>query len=588
MPNTHTHQRIELVKAALGYLPFDTVIENVKIVNVYTGNLCNGAIGIKNGRVVTFRASSNAAAAQRVDGKGKYAIPGFIDTHVHIDSTLLTPQGMAELIVPHGTTAVFADPMEIANVAGYSGMEALLLGSEQLPCHLYLEVSSRVPTAPGLETTGGELRLEEVRRILQWKEAISLGELDPSKIFGLHPEYFAKVETALDLGKIANGHAIGLAGERLAAYACGGLMDDHECVTFEEAIARNELGMAVLVREGSTERNLETLIRGAISHETDTRHWMMCTDDKHPNEMVSEGHIDYMVNKAITLGMPPIQAIQMATLNAASHFRLDHELGSITPGRWADIILTESLQPIQPTQVFFKGQLVAENGGLITHPNPVVYPHWLRHTVKLTRGKQAADYRLPARGDAVNVHVIQILPDQIINCRDRARLPVKDGMIATDPEQDVIKLAVVERYGKNGNIGMTFVRGFGLKQGAISATVSHDHHNLVIAGVEDESMATCARATEEMQGGLVVARGHQVLGRLPLPLGGLFSDEPPQRVIEMLEEMNAIARSLGCVLPAPFMTLSFISLPTVPELGLTDKGLVDVLNHAIIDWKIEE
>ncbi len=582
------HQRIELVEAALGYLPFDAVIDNVKVVNVYTGNILDGAIGIKNGRVVTFRAPKNAESMQYMDGKGKYAIPGLIDTHVHIDSTLLTPHGMAELVVPHGTTAVFADPMEISNVAGYAGMEALLLGSEQLSCHIYLEVSSRVPTAPGLETTGGELRLEEVRRILRWKEAVSLGELDPSKILGLHPEYFAKVEAALGLGKIANGHAIGLSGERLIAYACGGLMDDHECVTFEEAITRNELGMAVLVREGSTERNLETLIRGAVAHKIDTRHWMMCTDDKHPNEMLSEGHIDYMVNKAISLGMSPIQAIQMATLNAAAHFRLDHELGSIAPGRWADIILTESLQSIQPVQVFFKGQLVAENGTLTSRPPAVVYPHWLRHTVELTRGKQAADYRLPASSNAVSVHVIQIFPDQIINRRESARLPVDDGAICTDPQKDVIKLAVVERYGKNGNIGMTFVRGFGLKQGAISSTVSHDHHNLVIAGVDDESMATCARATEEMQGGLVVARGREVLGRLPLPLGGLFSDEPPKRVIEMLEEINAIAHSLGCMLPAPFMTLSFISLPTVPELGLTDKGLVDVLNHTIIDWKIEE
>jgi len=195
---------------------------------------------------------------------------------------------------------------------------------------------------------------------------------------------------------------------------------------------------------------------------------------------------------------------------------------------------------------------------------------------------------LIASSNAVTVNVIQILPDQIINRRDRARLPVKDGRVCTDPQQDVIKLAVVERYGKNGNIGMTFVRGFGLKEGAISATVSHDHHNLVIAGVDEESMATCARATEEMQGGLVVARGQEVLGMLPLPLGGLFSDEPPKRVIEMLETVNSLTRALGCTLPAPFMTLSFISLPTVPELGLTDKGLVDVLNHTIIDWKIEE
>ncbi|MCJ7622122.1 MAG: amidohydrolase family protein, partial [Anaerolineaceae bacterium] len=303
-------ERIALVKTALGKEPFDTIISDVQVVNVYSNEIIPGAIGIKYGRVVSFRVKENAPAQERFSARGMYALPGFIDTHVHIDSTLLTPEGLVELIAPHGTTALFADPMEIANVAGLEGLKALFVGTQRIPCHVYLEIPSRVPTAPGLETTGGELDLDDVRELLQWKQTISLGELDPSKILGLRSEYFEKIEAAQKIGKIANGHAIGLSGADLEAYACGGLSDDHECVTFEEAKNRIELGLAVLIREGSTERNLDALVQGIIREKADTHNWMMCTDDKHPNEILREGHINYMVNKSIALGLEPIRAIQ--------------------------------------------------------------------------------------------------------------------------------------------------------------------------------------------------------------------------------------------------------------------------------------
>ncbi len=577
-----TGVRMDLVQAALGRIAFDALILNVQVVNVYSGLVEPGNIGIKHGRIVTCRAPKDAPAETVWDGQGRFALPGLIDTHVHIDSTLLTPAGLAEFMVPHGTTAVFADPMEISNVAGVEGLKAFFAGSDQLPYHVFLEVCSRVPTAPGLETTGGELGLAEVQEILAWPQSISLGELDPSKILGLREEYFAKVTAAHALGKIANGHAAGLSPEALTAYACGGLADDHECVDYAEAKQRVALGLSVLIREGSTERNLKELVGGLLRETADTRHWMMCTDDKHPNEILHEGHINYMVEQAIALGMPPVRAVQMATLNAAQHFRLDHEVGSLAPGRWADILLISSLERIAPEEVFFKGRRVAQNGKMIIPTPAPAYPDWLHHTVKITRGLQAEHYRLAAQGASVRARVIEITGDQIINTAGEARLPVVDGAVQTDPQAGVIKLSVVERYGKNGNIGTSFVRGFGLKRGAISSTVSHDHHNLVIAGADDLSMATCARATQEMQGGLVAALGDQVIAQLPLPFGGLISEAPPLEVIRVLEALNAAAHSLGCVLPAPFMTLAFISLPTVPELGLTDRGLVDVHQHALI------
>ena len=573
--------RKRLVQAALGQQPLDLLIGNVQVVNVYTGRIAPGAIGILEGKIVSARADG-LAARETVDGGGRYALPGLIDTHIHLDSTLLVPESLAEVIVPHGTTCLLADPMESANVAGLAGLKALLHSRERLPYHVLIEVSSRVPTAPGLETTGGELGLAEVEEILDWPECVSLGELDPSKVLGLKDEYLAKVEAAHRRNKIANGHAAGLEGAQLAAYACGGLSDDHEGVDEKDALARLDLGLSVLVREGSSERNLELILRGVLSGDLDTRHLMFCTDDKHPDDILREGHINYMVNRSIELGLPPIQAIQMATLNAAEHFRIDHLYGSLTPGKWADLLLVDDLARIAPHSVYVRGKLVASQGDLVAPALHPEYPGWFNQTVHVRRGRAADDFILPGDGASARVWVIEVSGSQIVNERGQADLPITPRGIPADPAQDVLKLAVVERYGKNGNIGISFVRGFGMKTGAIASSVSHDHHNIVVAGVDDADMAACVRAIEEMQGGLAVAAGGEILGQLPLPVGGLMSAEPAGEVIHRLDNLNALYHSLGGTFPAPFMSLSFISLPTVPELGLTDIGLVDVREHKII------
>jgi len=494
-------ERKELIQAALGELPLDLIIENVLVVNVTTGAIDPGAIGIKGGRIVTAYAA-DYKALEIIDGKGCYAIPGFFDSHVHIDSTLIVPENLSYLIVPRGTTVMLADPMEIANVAGLPGYESLVGSSASLPYHIFLEVSSRVPTAPGLETTGGELGLKEVTELLKWPQSVSLGELDPSKILELREEYLLKVEAAQALGKICNGHAVGRIGRELTAYACGGLADDHECVDYAEAMSRLKLGMAVLVREGSTERNLDLILEGVVREGTYSHHLMFCTDDKHPDEIQEEGHIDYMVNRAIELGLPPIHAIQMATLNAAKHFRIDHLVGSISPGRWADIILADSLEHIIPQDVYFKGQHAASEGRLIISPPETNYPSWIYQTVSVQRGKHPQDFRLPASNGTARVWAIDLYPDQIINTKIDVSLPVVNGVLETDPAKDLLKIAVVERYGKNGNIGVSFVRGFGLSKGALASSVSHDHHNIIVAGTNDDDMAVCVKAIESMQGGL--------------------------------------------------------------------------------------
>lgn len=574
-------KRKRLIRAGLGKERLDFVIKNVQVVNVYSGKIEPGAIGILDARIVTPYAF-DYASKNTLDGEGMFAMPGFIDTHVHIDSTLLTPEHLAALIVPHGTTSMFVDPMEISNVAGIDGLRALIASREKLPYNLFIEVPSRVPTAPSLETTGGELGLSEVKQILHWDETISLGELDPSKVLGLKDEYLAKVEEAQQLGKICNGHTAGLGDLELTGYTCGGLSDDHECVDYADAIRRLNLGLSVLIREGSSERNLELIIGGVLSEGIDTSHLMFCTDDKHPDDIQHEGHIDYMVNKAIKMGLTPMQAIQMASINAAQHFRVDHLVGSLTPGRYADIILSRSLETIIPDVVFHHGKQVSQSGNIINSDIVLNYPEYLYKTVSILNGKKAENYSLKAEGSVAQVWVIKLIRDQIINKRMRAELQLSNGVIQNDIEKDIIKLAVVERYGKNGGIGITFVHGFGLKNGAIASSVSHDHHNIVVAGTNDEDMAVCVKAIEETQGGLAIALDGKLIDCLPLPIGGLMSDRPAAEVIEALERLNQSYRSQGGVLAAPFMSLSFISLPTVPELGLTDKGLVDVTRHELI------
>ena len=574
-------RRKELIQAGLGTLRLDILIENIKIINVYSGKVEPGAIGILGDRVVSPYAFGYSAK-RIVDGKGMYALPGFIDTHVHIDSTLLTPEQLSSVIVPHGTTSMFADPMEISNVAGIDGLKALVASHRKLPYNFFVEVPSRVPTAPGLETTGGVLGLEEVKQILKWNNTISLGELDPSKVLGLKDEYLAKVEAAQILAKICNGHTAGLCEIELTGYCCGGLSDDHECVDYSDAIRRLNLGLSVLIREGSSERNLELILRGVLEEGIDTSNLMFCTDDKHPDDIQCEGHIDYMVNKAIAMGLSPFIAIQMATINAARHFRVDHLIGSLTPGRFADIILSKSLEEIDPVSVYFHGKQVAKNGKLTITPPPLNYPDYLYKTIKVSKGKDPHDFQVPGKSPKVKVWVIELVPDQIINKRNQTNLEVENGNVCNDIQGDILKLAVVERYGKTGGIGITYVKGFGIKRGAIASSVSHDHHNIVVAGTNDVDMAVCVKAIEDVQGGFAIAADGKLLDCLPLPIGGLMSDKSAAEVISSLQRLNLRYRELGGVLTAPFMSLSFISLPTVPELGLTDMGLIDVHKHELI------
>ena len=582
----------DTIRTGLGQQPCDLKLSNVKLVNVFSREIYDTDIYIKGKRIISIEPNIDLKAKRTIDCHGQYAMPGLIDAHMHFETTMLSPEALSNIVVPSGTLTLCADLMEIANVAGEDGLRAMISNIENLPLRLLLEVPSRVPTAPGLETTGAILGPEEVRHIMQWPEAISLGELDPSKILFVKEEYIRKVAETLDRRKIVNGHAIGRMGQELNVYASSGISDDHETVTVEEMIARLRVGMKVFIREGSTERNLDALVSGALKYHCNLDNICFCTDDKHPNEIAEEGHISYNVRRAQQLGMEPIDAVRIATINAAKHFRLEDEFGSITPGRLADILIVPDIREMKPSKVFFEGRLVAQDGRMVKKTEVPVYPDWIKDTVHLKNEITAESFKIKAKTQTATnkettVRVIDMIDRQIINNCLIHKVPVKDGYLERDLSDDVLKLAVVERYGKTGGVGVGFVRGFGLKSGALAFSTSHDHHNIVVIGVDDQSMAAAVNEIARIHGGCSVAKDGRAIASMPLVLGGLMSDKDADVVMKEIADLNKVASSLGCPMQAPFMALSFISLPTVPELGLTDLGLIDVLNHRLIDVELD-
>ncbi len=577
------------IETGLGHFLCDLKLQNVKLVNVFSGEIYATDIYIKNKRVISIDPNAGLKAEKIMDCGGKYAVPGLIDAHMHFESTMLSPEALASVVVPQGTTTLCADLMEIANVAGEAGLKAMLQSMSRLPYRMLIEVSSRVPTAPGLETTGAVLGPKEVADIMGWDESVSLGELDPSKILFVKEEYIHKIADTLSRRKLVNGHAIGRLGQELNVYASSGISDDHECVTAQEMIERLRVGMKVFIREGSSERNVDALVKGILDHHLDTDNLMFCTDDKHAREIQVEGHINYNVARSVELGLDPMHAIQMATVNTAKHFRIEDEIGSITPGRLADILLVKDLKEMKPEMVLFEGKVVAENGHLTQDCTVGNYPEWIKNTVTLLKPVTADSFKVSSKiqNGTAKVHVIDLIKAQIINNHEICELPVKDGEILMDQSRDILKLSVVERYGKNGNIGIGFVHGFSLQKGALAYSMSHDHHNIVVVGTNEIDMAAAVNEVARLHGGLSIACDGQIKGSMELPIGGLMSEKTADEVMEQMDLLNAEVKKMGCELSAPFMTLSFISLPTVPELGLTDMGLVDVLEHKLISLEAE-
>jgi adenine deaminase len=564
-------KRHDIIPYARGDKPVDLLLTHAKIINVFSGEIVEGSIAIAGGCIVGI---GEYQAEQIRDLTGRFVAPGFIDPHVHIESSMACVSQFARAVVPHGTTTVVADPHEIANVLGILGIEYMLKSSEHQPMNVYFTLSSCVP-ATRMETSGARLEAVDLIPLMSHDRIVALAEMMnyPGVIHG-DPDVLSKIRLARQYRKPVDGHSPGLSGKELNAYIASGISSDHECTTADEAREKLMAGMHIFIRQGSGARNLQALLPIVTPR---TFHRMMwCTDDRDPHDLLSEGHIDSMVREAIASGVDPIRAIQMATLNPAEYFGLYH-LGAIAPGRQADLVVFSDLKAPVIEQVYCKGVSVAETGAMsadIPVPETLAVPRSVRVTLK------TLDFSIPMAGD--RIRVIEIVPNQIITRSVIAAPTTYQDAAISDPDRDLLKIAAVERHSGSGNIGKGFVRGFGLKQGAIASSVSHDSHNIIVVGTADEDMLAAVKAVVLMGGGMAVVSGGRPIAKLSLPIAGLMSPEPVHVIRDQLDRLLACAREIGSTLQNPFMTLSFLSLPVIPELKITDKGLVDVRRFEIV------
>ncbi|HEY4282780.1 MAG TPA: adenine deaminase [Chthoniobacterales bacterium] len=547
----------------------ELLFKNARVVNVFSGEIHQTNVAVDDERVIGF---GEYEAREIVDLEGAYLAPSFIEGHFHVESTMVTLPELVRAVVPHGTGAMVIDPHEYANVLGMDGIRYVLESSKNLPIDFFIMLPSCIP-ATHLETAGARFTADDLALMIADDRIAGIAEMMnyPGVFLGLESE-LAKIEAGK--GKIIDGHAPGLRGKNLNAYALAGVRSDHESTELEEAREKLRLGMHLLVREGSTERNLEHII-GLVTP-ANSANCSFATDDKLPGDLVQEGHIDFSVRKAIAHGVPPITAIQMGSINTARYYRLRNH-GAIAPRFWADFIVLDNLEEISIQRVYKKGRLVAENGRYIFPTAPEVEQP--RRTMNLSyQPERDFQIRAPQNGEAKKIRVIEIVPNQIVTREVLETPKISDAQIVPDPAKDILKLVVVERHRATGNVGVGFVRGFGLKQGALGSTVAHDAHNVVVLGTNDDDITAAVKELERMRGGQVAIANGKVEAALPLPIAGLVSDQPLETVIERISELNAAAARLGCTLPAPFMTLSFLSLSPIPELKLTDQGLVDAVN----------
>ena len=554
-----------LISVAKGELPADLILANAGVVNVFTGEIEPGNIAICGDRIAGV--GDYHQAKQVLDLGGKYIAPGLINGHIHPESSMLDIGQYARAVVPHGTTTLITDLHEIANVCGLEGIRYVLNYARRLPFDLLLMAPSCVP-ATHLETSGASLGPDEIRQVLGWKDCIGLGEvMNFPGVLGGDEAVLRKIGFAR--GRIIDGHAPGVAGKDLSAYIAAGIYSDHESVSIEEAGEKLKQGMFIMIREGSSEKNLDALLP-LVTDKTYKR-CMFVVDDRSCVDLLRDGDIDAVVRKAIHHGLDPVRAIQLATINPAEYFRLDR-LGAVAPGFMANLIVLGDLSRLQIDMVFYRGQMVAR-GGEPLFPLPQPAGRGLTNTVNI-KPFNIEGLRLSASGEAQPI--IEIVPGQIITRKRIGKIKATHGTIMPDTGRDILKLVVVERHKATGNIGVGLVTGFGLNRGAMASSIAHDSHNIIAVGTNDDDIFTAIKEIERLQGGLVAAAEGEVLASLALPIAGLLSDQPLEVVVGKLERLEQIAAELGTTLSSPFATLSFLALPVIPEIRLTDRGVVEV------------
>lgn len=567
-----------LIAVARGDEPADLLLTNGRVVNVFNGEISETNLAIK-GSIIAAIGKEYKQGREVIDLKGKYLTPGLIDAHLHIESTLLQPAELARIIVARGTTSVINDPHEVANVLGVEGVEMMLKAAEDLPCDFFSTVPSCVP-ATAMETAGAEIDAAQVEKLLQHPDVVGLGEMMnyPGVLEG-DTEVMKKINAAHRVGKVVDGHAPGLSGSQLQAYLAAGISTDHETITAEEALEKINSGMKVIIRHGSASSSLQELLPLVNVNNVDS--FMFGSDDREAAELISKGHLDDLLKTAVKMGCDPVLLIKMATINAASHYRL-YDRGALAPGYRADIVVFNNLEDFSAEMVIKNGLLAARQGNTILDIDKQGFPREALQSVNVLSELKEADFKYnPGPGE---IPVIGIVPGQLVTEKLYLNLERSEsGSVRADPGAGLNKIAVIERHHASGRMSVALVKGLGLNRGALASTVAHDSHNILVAGVEEKAMAAAVNELIKMGGGFVaVNENGDVMASLALPVAGLMSLEPATVVAEGMDKLLKAAKELGSVLPQPFLTLAFLALPVIPALKITDRGLFDVDNFSFL------
>ena len=585
----------DLVDVAMGRRPADLVIRNGRWVNVHSGEILpNTDVAVCGSRIAFVGPNAEHTIGDKtqiIDAEDRYLVPGLCDAHMHVESGMVTVTEFARAVIPHGTTSMFIDPHEIANVLGLDGVRLMHDEAATLPVNVYVEMPSCIPSAPGLETPGASIGAKEVAEAMTWPGIVGLGEvMNFPGVYLNDSTMHAEIAETMKAGKVISGHYASFdLGLPFHGYVAGGPADDHEGTRLEDGIARVRQGMKAMLRLGSAWHDVASQIKAITERGLDSRNFILCTDDSHSGTLVHEGHVNRVVRHAIAQGLQPITAIQMATLNTAEHYGVEKDIGSITPGRYADIVISSDLPSLPIDMVIAAGEIVAENGMLLVQLPPYTYPQLAKETVRLGKELTATDFDVPVTGSQpAEVRVIGIIENQAPTRAETRVLPVKDGNLQLDPRQDVAHLALVERHKGTGQVVNGFVSGFGFKVPcAVASTVAHDSHHMIVAGTSKNNMAAAVRRLGEVGGGVVVFKEGEEIALVELPIAGIMSNERAEIVAAKAERMVEAFRECGCQLNNAFMQLSLLALVVIPELRISDLGLVDTTKFEVVPLFVE-
>ena len=583
-----------LAAVAQGRQPADLVIKGAKLVNVCTAEIQEDVdIAIAEGRIAYIGSADHCIGEETevIDAQGSYVSPAFLDGHIHVESSMMGAGEYARAVIPHGTAGIYWDPHEICNVLGLEGVKVMMEDASRTPLKAMVTTPSCVPAVPGFEDTGSFVGPAEIAESMTWDGVVGLGEMMNfvGVVNGTDHAHGELAET-LKADKVITGHySIPETDRGLNAYIASGVRCCHESTRAEDALAKIRLGQYAQLRYGSAWHDLPVLAKTITERKVDTRFVNLISDDTHPHTLVRDGHLDHVLRAAVECGIDVIQAIQMLTINVATCFRMDNELGSVTPGKCADIIFLDGLDTLNVTRTIIDGTVVAQDGKPLFDYEPFKFPEWVTHSVHLGRQITPESFAVPAPDgakDSVKVRTIEIIPSKVGTFETHVDLPVVDGKLESDLSQDVLKTFVFERHHETGTFGVGFTKGFGIKCGAMASTVAHDAHNLLVVGTNDEDMALAANTLAECGGGMVVVAKGKILGLVELPIAGLMNDLNAQEMSEKVHVLEDAWEKIGCTMPSPFMTMALIPLACLPELRLTNRGLVDCTTFQFVDLEV--